>query len=155
MISPELLRRYPFFSPFTDAEQKEIAMFAQELELPAGETLFEIDQPAEHLYLLVSGGVDLYDVAVDRQDNSLIKTFFVGEIDPGEILAFSSLVAPYKLTATARVSAPSRLVKFDALALRQFADEHPDFAYRLMHQIARLVIERLNETRVLLAAATA
>lgn len=151
MISPELLRRYPFFGPFSDQEQKEIAMMADEMDAAEGTILFEIEQDADILYLLVTGGVDLYDVSVDEHDPSLRKEFFVGEIDPGEILSISAVIEPHKVTATAKVSTPSHLVKIDALKLRAYADNNPMFGYKLMHQVAKLSLERLAETRVMLA----
>ena len=49
MVSPELLRRYPFFG-FLDATQlKAMAMIAEEVEPQTGEDLFETDQPATAL----------------------------------------------------------------------------------------------------------
>ena len=106
MISPELLRRYTFFAPFNDSEQKEIAMMAEEIQVVEGTVLFESGNLADSLYLLLEGGVDLYDISVDDYDPSLRKEFFVGEIDPGEILLISAVVEPYLATATARGSTP-------------------------------------------------
>jgi CRP/FNR family cyclic AMP-dependent transcriptional regulator len=151
MISPELLRRYTFFAPFNDSEQKEIAMMAEEIQVVEGTVLFESGNLADSLYLLLEGGVDLYDISVDDYDPSLRKEFFVGEIDPGEILLISAVVEPYLATATARVSAPSRLVQFNASKLREAAKNNPEFGYKLMHQIARITLDRLAETRVMLA----
>ena len=151
MISPELLRRYPFFGPFSDQEQKEIAMMADEMDAVEGTVLFENEQDADILYLLITGGVDLYDVSVDEFEPSLRKEFFVGEIDPGEILSISAVIEPYKVTATAKINAPSPLVKIDAHRLRAFADKDPKFGFKLMHQVAKLSLERLAETRVMLA----
>jgi len=50
MISPELLRRYPFFSQLTDRNLKAIAMISEEYEVKAGSILFEEKQPAESFY---------------------------------------------------------------------------------------------------------
>lgn len=151
MISPELLRRYPFFAPFSDPEQKEIAMLADEFDSPKDTLLFEIGEPAETMYFLINGGVDLFDISVDEHDPSLRKEFFVGQIDPGELLSISALVDPYKYTATARTSVDSKLVKFNAIKLRELAASNSDFGYKLMHQIAKLALDRLAETRVMLA----
>jgi CRP/FNR family transcriptional regulator, cyclic AMP receptor protein len=153
MISPELLRRYPFFGRFTPAELREIAMLADETEVTAGVVLFENGDPADTLYLLVEGGVDLFDVSVDEHDPKLRKEFFVGEIDQGEMLSISALVEPYKVTAAAKVTTPSRFVQFNAVRLREYADRDPGFGYKLMQAIARLTLDRLAETRVMLAGA--
>lgn len=155
MISPELLRRYPFFGPFDDKEQKEIAMMADERDAAEGTVLFEIDAPADGFYLLVSGGVDLYDISIDEHDPSLRKEFFVGEVDQGELLSISALVEPHKTTAQARVNSNTHLVYIDAAKLRAYARENPSFGFKLMHQVARLALDRLAETRVMLAGVQA
>jgi CRP-like cAMP-binding protein len=152
MISPEQLRRYPFFGRFNDAQQKTIAMLAEEITVGSGTILFNIEEPADFLFLLVEGGVDLYDVSVDEHDPKLRKEFLVGEVDAGDLLAISALVDPYRLTATAKVTSPSRFFKFDAQKLRQLCTSDVQFGYTMMHQIAKLTLERLTTTRVLLAA---
>jgi CRP-like cAMP-binding protein len=155
MISPELMRRYPFFGRFTPAELKELAMLADETEVAKGVVLFESGDSADTLYLLVEGAIDLFDISVDEYNPKNRKELFVGEIDQGEILAISALVEPYKLIATAKVTAPSRIVQFDAVRLREIADRDPAFGCKIMRQIARLALDRLAETRVLLASAQA
>lgn len=154
MISPELLRRYPFFAPFDDVQQKEIAMLADEIEVVRDATLFEAGEPANYLYLLVEGGVDLFEISEDEYDPNLRKEFFVGEVDAGEVLGISAVVEPYKLTAAARTTAPARLVRIDAVRLRPYFDKDPVFGYLFMRQVARLALERLGETRILLAGAS-
>lgn len=151
MISPEMLRRYPFFAPFNNTEQKEIAMLADEIQVVKDTTLFEAGRQADTLYLLIEGGIDLYEISEDEHDPTLRKEFFVGEIDPGEVFAISAVIEPYQLTATARVTAPSRLVRIDAERLQSYIQKDPGFGYKFMHQIAKLALARLAETRVLLA----
>ncbi len=60
MISPEILRRYPFFSFLTDAQRKALAMIAEEAACEAGAVIFEEGDPASDLYLLLDGSIDLY-----------------------------------------------------------------------------------------------
>jgi CRP-like cAMP-binding protein len=151
MISPELLRRYPFFALLDAEERKEVAMLADEIQVVKDTTLFEAGGLADNLYLLIEGGIDLYEVSVDEHDPRLRKEFFVGEIDPGEVFAISAVIEPYQLTATARVTAPSRLVRIDAERLKAYIQKDPVFGYKFMHQIARLALARLAQTRVLLA----
>ena len=52
MISPELLRRYPFFGPLNDTQLKAIAMIADEVTIEKGVTLFKEKEPAVAMYLL-------------------------------------------------------------------------------------------------------
>lgn len=152
MISPELLRRYPFFGTLEDAQIKAIAMIAQEDSAPAEAVLFEENQPAEALFLLLEGGVDLYYISQEEYHPTGRKEFWVGEVGPGDIYAISALIEPYIYTATARASKPIRFVRIGAPELRALLDLDCKMGYNFMRQLAKLSIERLNTTRVQLAA---
>ena len=155
MISPELLRRYPFFGPFGDEQLKEIAMLADEVTVDAGEQLFEECETADTLYLLLEGSIDLYYKSEEEYHPKDSKEFSVGEINPGEIFAISAVINPYVLNATARVSRKAHLVKFNAKALRELFEKDPRMGYIAMHQVTKAIMERLAYTRVQLAAAWA
>lgn len=149
MVSPELLRRYAFFRCLSEDQQKAIAMVTEEMHVGAGKELFLEGQPVEALYLLMEGNVDLYySTSSDPKDQ-----FLVGEINPGEPFAISAMIEPYTFTATARVAAPSRVLRVDAKALRALCEVDPRMGYLLMKQIAAMAIERLHFVRVQLAAA--
>jgi CRP-like cAMP-binding protein len=149
MISPEVLRRYPFFCCLNEEQQKAIAMVTEEMEVEAGKELFLEGQPVEALYLLEEGSVDLYYTASGDPKDQLL----VGEINPGEPFAISAMIEPYTFTATARVAKPSRLLRVDARALRALCEVDCRMGYLLMKQIAAIAIERLHFARVQLAAA--
>jgi len=153
MISPELLRRYPFFGFLTDKEFKALAMIAEDVRFEKGETLFEADTPAAALYLVVDGLVEFSYVVTDHNQFGLHKEFFLGEHGPGEIVGISALIEPHIYTTAARVSSPGcELVRIEAAALRALCEVDNNLAYRLMRETARLAIQRLHDTRGLLAA---
>jgi CRP/FNR family cyclic AMP-dependent transcriptional regulator len=153
MISPELLRRYPFFAFLDDAHQKAIAMITEEVTYANRETIFRENQPASALYLLVEGNVDLYFTVEEEYRPESRKEFLVGEINPGEPFAISALIEPYVLTATARAASPCRVLKVDAAALRALCEVDCRLGYTLMKHAAKAALERLHFTRVQLAAA--
>lgn len=155
MISPELLRRYPIFGFLDDAELKTVAMMAEALTLEPGELLFEINQPAGRLYLLMDGAIELYHVVTDNYDPTLRKEFYVSDINPGEICGISALIEPYQYTSTARAASLSHLVKFESAGLRALCETNPRLAYHLMNQVAKASLERLHATRIQLVAARA
>jgi CRP-like cAMP-binding protein len=155
MISPELLRRYAFFGQFSESELYAIAMISEEFTADAGTVIFEECQPADGLYLLIEGSIDLYYKSEEEYHPKTKKEFLVGEINPGEIFSISSMIEPYVLNASARASKPSRYIKIDAAALRQLCDENVKLGRIIMQQIAKALMERLAYTRVQLAAAWA
>ena len=155
MISPELLRRFPFFARLNAAQLKTLAMLADEIYLEAGHVLFEENQPADTLYLLVEGEVDLYYISEDKLRSKARKEFLVGEINPEEIFGISAIIEPNIYTSTCRAANKSRLIKFDSRALREKMDQDCSLGYVLAQQAARAALQRLNYTRVQLAAAWA
>jgi len=154
MVSPELLRRYPFFAFMTHPQQQEVAMISDEIEVPANTILFAIEEKADALYLLMNGSIDLHYVVLDENLPALRKDFLIGTINPGEVFSISAMIEPYVLTSTAVTTQPCSLLKIDAAALRDLSDQDHDLAYGLQKQLARTTMERLHATRVLLAAAT-
>lgn len=155
MISPELLRRYPFFGHLSNAHLKAMAMLADEVAYKSGQTLFEIGQPAEVLYFLMEGGVDLQYEVADRDDPKLRKNFFVGQVNPGEPVGISALIEPHCFTATAFTNAPSRALEIEAVGLRRWCEADAEVAAVLMRQVAKVAMSRLHETRIQLVAARA
>jgi CRP/FNR family transcriptional regulator, cyclic AMP receptor protein len=152
MISPELLRWYPFFGSLTDDQQKEVAMISEEIVCERGELLFSKGEKANAMYVLIEGNVDLYGFVSSDQDPTFCKEFLAGEMEPGSIIGISALIEPYILTLSARVTCSSRMIKIDAKELRNLCDKDPRFGSTLMKQVAKLAMNRLDSTRGLLAA---
>jgi CRP-like cAMP-binding protein len=155
MISPELLRRFPFFGNLENSQLVAISIIAEEETFNSGEEIFQERNPAGSLYLLEEGSIDLYFTVIDNFRPELRQEFSIGEINPGEPFGISALIEPHVLTATARVSFPSRVIRINAEALRAAMDTDQSLAYALMQKIAKAAIDRLNDTRIQLAAARA
>jgi CRP-like cAMP-binding protein len=155
MISPELLRRYPFFGFLDETQLKAVAMLSEEVEVSAGEELFGSEQPAVALYLLMQGGVDLYYQVVDRDDSKNVKEFFISELSPGDIFGLSAVLEPYRHTMTAKVLAPGKVIRIEASGLRALSELDAKLQAGLMKATALATMGRLHDTRVQLAAARA
>ena len=155
MISPELLRRFPFFAPFSENQLKEIALISAQDSAEKNTILFEQDQPANTLFLLIEGCVELYFTSGDETLPRKKKEFPVGEINPGEIFGISALVEPCILSAAARLCKPGSFVRIDAIELRKLLDADHNMGYAAMQQVTKVLYERIEYTRVQLAAAWA
>ncbi len=155
MVSTEVLRRYPFFAFMSPAQLRQVAMLTDEVELAANEALFTLGQPADALYLLRQGSIDLHYVVVDEHMPSLRKDFMVGTINPGEVLGISAVINPPTVTATAIASEPCVLLRIDGAKLQALCQEDTALALGLYKQMALAAMERLQATRTLLAAASA
>ena len=155
MISPELLKRFPFFAPYNESQLVEIAMLAAVEEIAKDAIIFEECQPANTLYVLIEGSIELFIKAEEQNHPKTHKEFSVGDINPGEIFALSSMIEPHVLNAGARATQPSKIIQIDALALRGMFEKDCLMGYLTLQQVSKSLMERLAFTRVQLAAAWA
>jgi CRP-like cAMP-binding protein len=155
MVSPEILRRYPFFGSLSDAQLKGLARIAEEEKFEKGAVICEEGQPATGIYLLLEGGVSLYYKSEQEFHPQTRRDFLVGEIDSGEVFAISALVEPYKYTATVKAEQECHVVKFPSISLNGVIEQDPRLYCILMHEVAKAAMERLSFARVQLAAAWA
>jgi CRP-like cAMP-binding protein len=153
MISPELLRQYPFFGHLNDHQLKSIAMIADEITFEKNVKLFEEGEDASVLYFLLEGSVDLHYFGEGEMSQELKGGLPVGTINPGEPFAISAVIEPHIFTSTAIATRPSRAIKIEAIPLLDLFGQDRRMAFLLTRQAARAAIERLNSTRVQLAAA--
>jgi CRP-like cAMP-binding protein len=150
MVSPELLRRYPFFAGFTDLELKQLAMAAHEHTLSEKEVLFSEGQRADRLYFLIEGEVEI----LMHADEKGLTSVALSTLSAGEPLGWSALVEPHMYTATARATRPARVVAFNGLELQQLAlDAH--LGGLLMKKVVQVLSRRLRDTRIQLFSLTA
>lgn len=144
MISPEILRRYNLFAGLPPEALKEIALFSKELALEANTYVFQEGDPAEELYLIISGGIDLQ---LDMRDADEKRTD-VEMIVPGEMLGWSALIEPHIYHLSAVTTTTTRVVVIEGAKLREFLTKHPEWGYAILLRIARIVGDRLSKTRL-------
>ena len=152
MISPEILRRYPFFASLDEKQLDAIAELSQEKSYPKGTLLVKENTNANVLALLMEGDVDLI---FSGGGEGAISNALVGSIAPGEVYGVSSLIEPYRYTASARATMPVKVIEIDGLALRDLVEEDCKMGCVVMRNVAIAVLERLRYTQVELAAARA
>ena len=152
MISPEQLRRYPFFGVFDEQTLKAVAMLANDEALGDGQFVYESGEAAGTVFLLAEGCVESYLVVEDPETPGRHKKFYLGDVNPGELFGISALVEPYRHTTSTRVSGRARVIALNAGGLRKLAEEDPRMGMLLMQQVAKAALERLKNTRVELAA---
>jgi CRP-like cAMP-binding protein len=104
---------------------------------PQGYTIFERGEPAEHLYVLVGGGVDLY-LANGGSVNFMIEV-------PGEVFGWSALVDPKIYKMSARTYSRAKVLKIRSTQLEHLFARHPADGFVVMKRLASVVAQRLME----------
>jgi CRP/FNR family transcriptional regulator, cyclic AMP receptor protein len=146
MISPETLRRYTCFAGLSEQSLKQIAMIGEEKRVPAGQCMFQQGDPATHLYVICQGEVSIQYML---GDGTLCT---VDTLVDGDLLVWSALIEPYKMTAIGTTTKDTRLVAIDAPKLRALCGTDPLVGYRLTTQVAKMLAHRLENARLQLAA---
>jgi CRP/FNR family transcriptional regulator, cyclic AMP receptor protein len=147
MISPEQLRRYPYFATVSDAAIKEVAMISEEMTAPAGQVLFSEGDKADSLYILVDGEVDL-QYTLGGGDQRTVDTLVAGDL-----LVWSALVEPYRCTATGRTRTACKMIQINGQKMRALCEADHDLGYRMAICLTTLLAGRLEAARVQLATA--
>jgi CRP-like cAMP-binding protein len=155
MISPELLRRFPFFNFMDDKKLKAVAMIAEEKTYEHEEEIVANNSPAEKLFFLVEGTASYYYIVTSEHDPYYKQEYFISDFNPGEIFGISALIEPYVFTASVRAEKSCRLIEINASALRALCEVDTHLNCGLMRAVAKAAMERLQHTRVQLIAAKA
>jgi CRP/FNR family cyclic AMP-dependent transcriptional regulator len=145
MISPEVLRRYPYFATINEETLKAVAMMAEERVVAPGTEMFREGDPAGTLNLITKGEVDIQYILGNGEHRT------VDTLVDGDLLGWSALVEPHKYTANAIARKETHFVAIDGEKLRTLCTTDPQLGYRLLTQIAKLLAHRLDGARVQLA----
>jgi len=119
---------------------QQIASIAEIRVYDTNDILFYEGEPAEHVYLVVTGRIMLELCRATIYKKNLMN------IGPGEMLGWSSFVEQRNYASTGVVVAPTQLVKIDGKQLRAICDRDPEFGYDFMHRIMRALAKRLTTT---------
>jgi len=145
MISPEQLRRYPFFAHVNEQALKEAAMISDELTAEAGKTLFSEGDRADVMFILVDGEVDIRYTLGNGEQRT------IDTLVSGDIVVWSTLVEPYRCTATGVTRKACKLISINGAKLRELCEKNHDLGYRMLISITQLLAARLEGARVQLA----
>jgi len=121
----ELLKRVPLFERCSQRELGQIAMLADELDLPA----------ARNLTSEGSGGFE-FIVLVEGAANVTRGGKIVNELGPGDFVGEIALVTGQPRTATVRTRGPSRILVLTATAFRTLMRDVPTIQDKVLSALA-------------------
>ena len=108
-----------------------------ELEVPAGRTVFSQGDPGDALYVVVSGAVEVRG----ERDGPGERVAVLG---PGDCLGEMALVTGDPRSATVVALSPTRLLRLDKERFRALSERHPVF----LRELARVLCRRIARTSV-------
>ncbi len=152
MVAPELLHHYPLFNTLSIPQLKIAAEISKEEYFQRGTELFQENDQAEYLFLLLKGSIELFFTVDSGIYPVNHEEMHFDTVRPGEIFGISALIEPYIYTASARATNSGETIKIDVSRLLSYYQEDDLFSYQIMHQVAKATIDRLSDTRLQLAA---
>ncbi len=132
MIDISELKESAYFDGFSDSAFAELASIGTSLHWAEGELVFEYGGPAKNFFIMKSGSVLLY---YPSGRSIYLK-------DRGHGLGWSSLVSPFRYTATAVCLTETNLIQFPGTELYSLIRMNADFGHKLMQKIAKTMEER-------------
>jgi CRP-like cAMP-binding protein len=148
MISPEDIRRIPFFEDAPAAVVDDLVGEASLERVEANTYLLHQHDEVNFVFFLMSGRVQvlLEFHGMDR--------LFVGKIqEPGALIGWSAFRTPYRSTSTIRTEGECELLRISRAPLLRLLEEIPDFGYPFLARVAESLANRLEVSRNLLIMA--
>ena len=158
MISPEMLRRYPFFAGLDHAQLVMLAMMAEELRVSQGHVFFREGDALASFYLVLEGNVAIVlevpaehvGQTVAQQLTGTLQTTAVpiSILGPGDPFGWTALSSRQGATAGAMATSDCAVVAFDRQKLLAAFEADCAFGYRMLQQILQVAQQRLHDMRV-------
>jgi CRP/FNR family cyclic AMP-dependent transcriptional regulator len=137
-----LLRGHEFFRGLDPGYFDLLVGCATNVRFDEGGFLFREGETADRFFLIRHGKVAL-EIAAPGRGRIIVQT--VGE---GDVVGFSWLFEPHRWKFDARAVEPVRAVAMDGVCLRAKSEEDPRLGFDLMQRFARVVVRRLQATRL-------
>jgi CRP-like cAMP-binding protein len=139
MVSPELIRRYPYFSGISIAQLNMLANIAEEVELEPGQYFHHEGDDINKVFIIIEGEVSLVTSLPQQNKEVVINT-----IGAEEVFGWTSLLPPFTAGAGAKSITNCKLIEFNAAELRAKFTEDYEFGYLMMMKIAQIIRKRLD-----------
>ena len=136
------LQKSDFFVGLDERAIEAIAGFTTRVTFEANATVFERDDEARFVYVVVQGRV--------RQGFEVMPGSMVWfqTAEPGDLVGFDALIPPRAHNMKALASEKTVMVAFDSDSLLGYLEAHPDFGFVFMERLAQTLLQRLNNTRL-------
>ena len=151
MASIESLKRCEIFLGLNDDDLQKIVDLPsfQEKDYELQEVIFYAGQPAEHLYVLVDGKVDLV-AEVSTKSSKLLRPTLITIIGKGSVFGWPALVPPHVFSLTAIPKTPAQVLTIGGKDIRNLFELHPHIGYEVTQSLLQVIASRFRTIEQLL-----
>ena len=131
------LEKVPIFETLSEKELKNIAQLTHEREYKLNEFIFKKHAPAEGMYVILEGEIEIKDPKSGNLFANLISGDFFGEL---------ALLDEEPRSDSALCNKPTRLIGFFRTDLLTLIQRYPELGNKILLNLARVLGERLRQT---------
>lgn len=129
-----------FFQGLNPSERRAVLKRFRPEHHESGKAIFQQDHPADRLYLLVAGQVEIVFKPYDAEAIS------VSRIEPGGVFGWSAALGRPSYTSGAVCVEDSRCLSIRGEDLRRICEERPATGVVLLERLAEAIAQRLTST---------
>ncbi|MCP4358986.1 MAG: Crp/Fnr family transcriptional regulator [Chloroflexi bacterium] len=158
MVSPELLRRYPFFAELEHKHIVALAKLAKEENVDVGYVFFNEGDELDKFYIVLEGAVSIFVQVPDPNETQNVsgqlmgdlktKDIIISTVGTGNVFGWSALIAPHHASSGAKALIPCHVIVFDTSKFNELFKEDCVFGFRMMQKAAQVVRERLRDMQM-------
>jgi CRP-like cAMP-binding protein len=138
----DLLQEHPFFRDLPPEDIDLIAGCGRNKVFKVDGVMSVEGSTAEEFFVIRRGRVAL-EMHSPGRGRIVVET-----AEDGDVVGWSWLFPPYKWAFDVRAVVETHVVSLDGHCLRRKAEADPALGFRLMKKFARVLVERLNATRL-------
>jgi signal transduction histidine kinase len=144
-IRAERLRRSEIFGDLDDADLLAIAEFCTEERRDENEVVLAEGAPADAVFVVERGKLAL-EKKIQIGRHSTPRNATIGYVEPGKMAGFSGLVSPFIYSTSAVCLEPTRVIRVDGPALREYLEAHPAAGMKVFTAVAALIGDRYRHS---------
>jgi CRP-like cAMP-binding protein len=142
-----LLKESQLFTDCTAEVLKRVAAACEVVTFAAGQTVFEAASPAEYMYIVSDGCVELRFTVTSYAESREIP---IDRLFKGDVIGWSAIVAPHIFTLSGVAVRDSTLLRIQGSSIRPLCVEDNHFGHVFMRNLTNLIGQRFNTVQRML-----
>lgn len=134
------LKNTSLFKDLTSEQLNEISHLAEYCRFKEGDLIFEQDQYADFLYIVLQGEVQ---IRYKPFDGEILTVSRVGE---DQVFGWSSVLGRSIYTSAAICTISAECIRFRGKDIQILCESHPDTGILVMERLAAVIADRLSQT---------
>jgi CRP-like cAMP-binding protein len=139
-MSGDLFKDLSLFKDFSATQFNALRPLFLPKHEPAGAVIFEQGDPAEYLYIVVEGEIN---IRFKPDDGPAI---IVARVRPEGVVGWSAALGSPMYTSAAICTTECQMLRVRSQDLRQLCEQDPETATLLLERLATVIAERLRNT---------